>query len=37
MIGFTFQKKQNDIILQHNKIQIQIQTINLYLIIKRKH
>lgn len=35
MIGFTFQKKQNDIILQHNKIQI--QTINLYFIIKRKH
>ena len=35
MIGFTFQKKQNDIILQH--IKIQIQTINLYLIIKRKH
>lgn len=35
MHAFTFQKNQNDIILQYNKIQK--QTINLYLIIKRKY
>mgnify|MGYP000882321916 FL=1 len=35
MHTFTFQKNQNDIILQYNKTQK--QTINLYLIIKRKY
>lgn len=35
MHTFTFQKNQNDIILQYNKAQK--QTINLYLIIKRKY